>query len=89
MLVEVPLVFCEFRIQLLVNMGAHSDPLSHLSRRVEGNSDDAPVERVALQEGEGIWDLAGAAFFDSLLTLAVASAFLFVPKKASAQTSTR
>lgn len=85
----MPLVFCEFRIQLLANMGAHSDPLGHLPHRVEGNSDDAPVERVALEEGEGIWDLAGAAFNDSLLTLAVTSAFLSVPKKASAQTSMR
>lgn len=48
---------------------------------VEGNLDNAPMERVALTEGEGVWDLAGTAFSDSLLTLAITSAFLFVPKE--------
>lgn len=37
--------------------------------------------RVALEEGEDVWDLAGTAFSDSLLTLAVTSTFLFVPKE--------
>lgn len=38
------------------------------------------VSRV-LKEGEDIWDLAGTVLSDSVLTLAVTSAFLFVPKE--------
>ena len=58
----------------------NNDSLGSLPHGGE-NLDNAPGGRVTLEEGEGIWDLAGTAFNDSLLTLAVTSTFLFVPKE--------